>query len=183
MSKQPGPIGGGFHCSSKLLQKKWMAKSYRKHQEKIQTVRSSLDTRSPKRYSHLVLKLKKVQKEEERQQHIDHENKLLLEKMTHIMQHPGQVDNWNDYETRSLNTQYREKEMEKIAQQNVGLARRLETVRPKYDVREWEDDYKKHESFKERWAESTKDYEMFSPRPGRTRLENVSGNQKGVKVS
>lgn len=44
------------------------------------------------------------QKEEERQAEIDHENKLLLNKMTHILKYGGQIDNWNNYESRRYTT-------------------------------------------------------------------------------
>jgi len=40
------------------------------------------------------------QKEEERQAEIDHENKLLLNKMTSILKNGGKIDNWNNYESR-----------------------------------------------------------------------------------
>ena len=62
--------------------------------------RGTVDTRAPKQYPHLVLRLKQVQKEEERQAQIDHSNQLLLHKMTDIMRKKGRVDNWNEYEPR-----------------------------------------------------------------------------------
>lgn len=40
------------------------------------------------------------QKEEERQAEIDHENKILLNKMTHVLKYGGNIDNWNNYESR-----------------------------------------------------------------------------------
>ena len=39
--------------------------------------------------------------EEQRQQVIDHDNNLLLRKMTGIMGKPGKLDNWNpEYEPK-----------------------------------------------------------------------------------
>ena len=63
-------------------------------------MRTKLDMQPPKQYPHLVLRLKKVQKEEERQAMVDHDNQVLLTKMTDIMKKKGRVDNWNDYEAR-----------------------------------------------------------------------------------
>ena len=40
------------------------------------------------------------QLQEERQAEIDHQNNLLLTRMTEILQKPGRVDNWNEYRTR-----------------------------------------------------------------------------------
>ena len=59
-----------------------------------------VDTSPPKQYPHLVLRLKQVQKEEERQAEIDHANQLLLHKMTDIMRKKGRVDNWNEYDAK-----------------------------------------------------------------------------------
>ena len=45
-------------------------------------------------------KLFASQLQEERQAEIDHQNNLLLTRMTEILQKPGRVDNWNEYRTR-----------------------------------------------------------------------------------
>ena len=47
---------------------------------------------------HLQVKLKKLQLEEERLATVERDNRVLLEKMTHIMRTSGRVDNHNDYE-------------------------------------------------------------------------------------
>ena len=59
-----------------------------------------IDTKPPKTYMHLHLKLKKIQMEEERQAIIDRDNRILLEKMVDIMKTTGKVDNRNDYKQR-----------------------------------------------------------------------------------
>ena len=59
-----------------------------------------MDTKPPKTYMHLHLKLKKIQMEEERQAIVDRDNRILLEKMAHTMKTKGLVDNRNDYKHR-----------------------------------------------------------------------------------
>ena len=49
---------------------------------------------------HLHLKLKKLQMEEERQATVERDNRILLEKMAHIMRTRGSVDNHKDYMQR-----------------------------------------------------------------------------------
>ena len=48
------------------------------------THQPSIDNRAPKKYQHLVVRAKKVQKEEERYQEIERENAILLSKMDKI---------------------------------------------------------------------------------------------------
>lgn len=43
-----------------------------------------------------------LQLEEERQAEVDHENRLLLQKMSKIMKEPALVDSWNEYHTKRL---------------------------------------------------------------------------------
>jgi hypothetical protein len=57
-----------------------------------------VDNKPPKTYVHLQVKLKKLQIEEERLAVVERDNRVLLEKMTHIMRTSGRVDNHNDYE-------------------------------------------------------------------------------------
>ena len=46
----------------------------------------TLDNRAPKKHMHLILKQKKHQQEEERFAQIELENRILLDKMSKIMQ-------------------------------------------------------------------------------------------------
>ena len=61
---------------------------------------ASVDNSSPRRYPHLVLRLKQTQMEEEYLSKVDHENKLLLKKMMRIMEQPRNNNAFrNDTET------------------------------------------------------------------------------------
>lgn len=173
---------GGFVASSKLLQKKWEERAYQMHRQKMMSMKSDLsEYNSPKSHSfpHLVLRVKKIQKEEERQAQIDYENQLLIQKMTKIMKSQGTIDNKNNYEPRSLNILKREREQERIAEENLEFAKRLEQVKPKYDVHDWEEEFQKHSYYLNMWAHSTKDY---SPRPQRKKTKAGSLNQSKSSV-
>ncbi|ELT94151.1 hypothetical protein CAPTEDRAFT_214127, partial [Capitella teleta] len=154
------PVGGpgGFSSASKLLQKKWEDRQYKQHVQKIAAIKPLVDNGQPKKLPHLVVRLKKVQKDEEQQEKIDRENHLLLDKMTHIMRHKGSVDHWNDhYYKKGLHQHYREKEQERIHEENLGIAKRLGKVRPIYDLTDWENSYIKHEYYLDLWANATKE--------------------------
>ncbi|KAK2193229.1 hypothetical protein NP493_16g03007 [Ridgeia piscesae] len=148
----------GFQSPSKLLQKKWEQQEQRRHMKKVHTVKTGLDNRAPRHYPHLMVRLKKIQQDEQRQAEIDHENRILLQKMSTIMTNRGSLDNWNDYEPKSLNHLAREHMQDKIAEENLGLARRLQAIRPAYEVDKFEEEFQKHEHFLDMWASSTKDF-------------------------
>ena len=125
--------------ANRLLQKKWDDKYYSEHRLLVGSIslyfnfhsktfvdalfyvrdaRPSIDTRPPRTYMHLHLKLKKLQVsnrfvwknrnvisfflrffqlEEERSATIERDNRILLEKMSNIMRTTGRIDNRNDY--------------------------------------------------------------------------------------
>ncbi|XP_046579891.1 titin homolog [Haliotis rubra] len=146
--------------ASRILSKYEQERAYRLHRQKVSSVRHGIDNSPPKRYPHLLLRLKQIQKEEEKMAEVDHENKLLLQKMTQIMRTHGRIDNWNmEHEPRSLNYPYKHKQLEKIAEENINIARRLETVQPIYSKEEWEEEYQQRRYLMDLWAYSTKDYD------------------------
>ncbi|KAL4238967.1 Annexin A11 [Mactra antiquata] len=162
---------GNFPAANKLLMQYDNDRAYQLHKQKINNVKHRLDVKEPKRHNHLILRLKQIQKEEERQAEIDHENKLLLNKMTHVLKYGGNIDNWNNYESRSLNYPFRERQNMEIARENLGIARRLETVKPKLPITNWERDFHQHQYLKRLWGESVKDFD--SPRRFRSRMSRT----------
>ena len=72
-----------------------------------------IDDKPPKTYVHLHLKLKKMQMEEERLTIIERDNRILLEKMCHIMLTRGSVDNRNFYDGKRWEGRERERERER----------------------------------------------------------------------
>lgn len=126
-------------AANRLLQKKWDQKYYSEHQilvgapslttafrphphPQVRDARPTIDTRPPRAYMHLHMKLKKLQVplgrshrtlpgihervdfsfqlEQERAATIDRDNRILLEKMAHTMRTSGGVDNRNYYSAR-----------------------------------------------------------------------------------
>ncbi|CAD5123708.1 DgyrCDS12028 [Dimorphilus gyrociliatus] len=164
----PKVSGFTFPAGSKLLQKKWEERKQRIHNQKINAMKSGVNNSTPKRYPHLDLRLKKIQIQEEKQAEIDHNNELLLRRLTNIMKHRGLVDNWNEYQQKSLNHGHREKQQERIADENMKIAKYLDSVQPLYNVNNWEQDFHKHEYFLDMWRETTKEYDIFTPRNKRS---------------
>ncbi|XP_069118306.1 annexin A6-like isoform X3 [Argopecten irradians] len=154
----------GFHACNKLLQKYEEEKAYRIHKRKLAESRTRLDTKSPKKYPHVIVRLKRIQQEEERQAEVDHENKVLLQKMTHIMKSRPEIDNWNEYEPKSLNYGSREKMLREIQMQNIGIARRLDRAQPVYKNDDLENEYQQKRYLQALWAENAKEFGQVTPR-------------------
>lgn len=78
---------------------------------------------------------------------IEHENRLLLTKMSDIMTRRGAVDNvstaWQY--GRSLNRSTRARELRRITEENLRILHRIQTVEPMYDHAKWEEERMRQE--------------------------------------
>ncbi|XP_023447876.1 uncharacterized protein CFAP97D2 isoform X1 [Dasypus novemcinctus] len=135
-------------CGSKYLQHRW-DKAYQDHRKKVQNAKPVVDTQAPPTFSHLHLKLKKLKLEEERLSIIDRDNRLLLEKMSHIMRTKGQIDNRNDYKHKSLNRAKREQELRGVQKENRILLERITHSKPWYQARRWYEDWDRIEKYRD----------------------------------
>jgi alcohol dehydrogenase YqhD (iron-dependent ADH family) len=80
---------------NKILSRRWREKDREIHQSKLSQMKPTVEIREPASFAHLQKKLKKNQMQEgkraiynhilERYTEIERENRILLEKMTHIM--------------------------------------------------------------------------------------------------
>lgn len=53
--------------------------------KQVQSAQPAVDVRRPTEHPHVLVKLKKIQKERERMQEIERENQRLLQKLSQIM--------------------------------------------------------------------------------------------------
>jgi len=83
---------------SKLLNRKWEEKEREIHIRKLKEIKAQVAIREPTKFKHLKKKLKRTQMLEgngtpaeniDRYTEIERENRILLEKMTNIMQTRG----------------------------------------------------------------------------------------------
>ncbi|ELU11740.1 hypothetical protein CAPTEDRAFT_112681 [Capitella teleta] len=133
--------------ANKLLQKRWDDNYFNEHRRKVANASSQVDTRPPRTYIHLHLKLKKLQLEEERLATIERDNRILLEKMAYIMRTKGRVDNKNGYEYKSLNREKRMRELLRVTQENQDILRRITAKKPVYSHQKWENDWVGNQQF------------------------------------
>ncbi|EQC39829.1 hypothetical protein SDRG_03249 [Saprolegnia diclina VS20] len=118
------------------------------HKKKLSTIKSCIDNSEPTRPAHLRKNLKKEQMKEERYATIERENRILLEKMSFIMQHDT-LDNKNDSikHGHSLNKGQRKRDLQRITAENQSILRRIQTRQPTYDHVQWEEEAKLHEKY------------------------------------
>ncbi|GAB0091096.1 uncharacterized protein DMENIID0001_059020 [Sergentomyia squamirostris] len=69
----------------KLLVKPFMVERYNQHRRKVKSAGPRIDFSTPPVYPHVVVKMKKIQKETERKASIERENVRLLQKLGAIM--------------------------------------------------------------------------------------------------
>ena len=125
----------------------------------VKNAKPMIDTKPPETYMHLHLKLKKLQMEEERQATVERDNRILLEKMAHIMRTKGRVDNRNNYQQRrsaggiikwchnyhkcaacvllSLNKTRRQRDLLRVTHENQAILKRIQSKEPHYNHLQW----------------------------------------------
>ena len=88
-------------ASSKILMKRWTERNHEIHRKKLQDIRPLIDVGQPPRFKHIKKSAKREQILEggggwaitpvDRYTEIERENRILLEKMTHIMAHKSGI--------------------------------------------------------------------------------------------
>lgn len=122
--------------SNKLLQKRWEERVQALHYERLRSVKSSVDAAAPQSLSVIKSRAKKEQLLEDRCLEIERENRMLLGKMTNIMNNSSVK--FLPRMKRSLNVSLRKRELIKITLENQALLKRLTEKQPCYHVGQWE---------------------------------------------
>jgi E3 ubiquitin-protein ligase TRIP12 len=115
----------------------------------MKNMRPRIDTTTPPtcRLDHLRNNAKKEQLLEDRYHEIDKANRILVQKMSDIMKGPGPVTQTERFRPRSLTTDTRRKELQRITQENQGILKRIQKVQPVYSHTEWEDSFRRSNGY------------------------------------
>ena len=121
------------------LSKKWLQHLRKIHTEKLKNIKPVIDQSSPAEFLHLRIRKKQEQQKEgkikiDRYTEIEKANRLLLEKMSNIMNSKSPIRSLSN--KRSLNQEYRKKALEKIANDNKAFLERLRSKTPAYNSRQ-----------------------------------------------
>lgn len=140
-------------AGSKICAKRVQQRELERHKERIRNMKPQIDTRTPivANLDHVRINLKKEQMMEDRYSEIDRDNRILLKKMTEIMQQQGatlpRVEHKPPAGPVSLNRDARKKELLRITRDNQTILKRIQQAQPVYNHVEWEDDNRKNMTF------------------------------------
>ncbi|CAF3284976.1 unnamed protein product [Rotaria socialis] len=149
--------------ANRLLQKRWDDKYFSEHRLLVRDARPTVDTRPPRTYMHLHMKLKKLQIEEERSATIERDNRILLEKMSNIMRTTGSIDNHNDYESKSLNHEKRRRELLRVSRENSTMIKRIVERKPDISRTSWSSSWSKNLSYLDNISKYDLDWHESKP--------------------
>ena len=147
--------------SNKILKRRWDEHLQALHQEKLRTMKSSVDAGKPSTLGIIKGRAKREQIMEDRYQVIERENKMLLDKMTNIMQ--GSAQRSSPTSKKSLNKELRKRDLIKITLENQALLKRLTDKQPSYRTEKWEGERVETEKLLENICEFP--YRLGSTRP------------------
>ncbi|XP_072291599.1 sperm axonemal maintenance protein CFAP97D1 [Eucyclogobius newberryi] len=143
-SYQPlGPV------TNRYLQQKWDQQNFGNHRQKVTSALPVVDTKGSKTPSHVQLKLKKLQLQDERLSVIDRDNRLLASRLASIVCSRGLVDHYNHQHVKSLNTERRRQETQLVARQNFDIYRRLSSRQSEYRRQVWLQDWERTNRLRE----------------------------------
>ncbi|KAL3763998.1 hypothetical protein ACHAW5_000037 [Stephanodiscus triporus] len=131
---------------NKACMERHVQRCQERHQQKLRDMKCSIDNECPRAASHLKNKAKKNAIIEEKCAQIEAENRLLLEKMSHILRTKGGIDCTNDSVNYShpLSKERRKRELQRITKANQKILERIECARPTYNHKKWEDEAKRN---------------------------------------
>ncbi|GFH51493.1 hypothetical protein CTEN210_07969 [Chaetoceros tenuissimus] len=129
---------------NKACNQRYIKRCQERHRQKLRDMKCSIDNKPPRSATHLKTKAKKNALMEDRIDQIETENRILLQKMTHIMRRKGAIDNVNQSQKygHSLSKERRKRELQKITNQNLQILKRIQQAKPTYNHKKWEEEAK-----------------------------------------
>lgn len=130
--------------SNRVLSRKWEEREQAFHYERLKGIRATLDTAKPALGAGTRARSKKEQMEEDRLLVIEQENRKLLERMSAIITAKPPVQTAAS-RGKSLNSEYRKKELSRVALENQALLKRLQNRQSSYSNEQWRHERKETE--------------------------------------
>uniref|UniRef100_A0A672YKI5 Si:ch211-284k5.2 n=1 Tax=Sphaeramia orbicularis TaxID=375764 RepID=A0A672YKI5_9TELE len=159
--------------TNRYLQQRWDQNNFDNHRRKVTSALPVVDNKGTRTPTHVQLKLKKLQLQDERLSVIDRDNRLLASKLANIVCSKGLVDHKNH-----LNSDKRKEELLLVGRQNQAIYQRIMSRQSEYRHQLWLDDW-------ERAARRRDDISRYPPRVNSNQVspEKERNDTKWVKVN
>ena len=144
---------------NRYLHDKWHSQDLRLHKKKVNNVKPVLDMSAPIATRYPIIRAKQEQMQEDRFTEIERENRILLARMTQIMDHDSTIYNSKSslasikklnvghskrssstQSKKSLNGDQRKRELNRIVDENHKFLERLKNKRSAYNVEQCRQD-------------------------------------------
>lgn len=144
-----GTIASRQQKANQICYETWVRQDQLSHKQRLKNSTTLVDTKAPPVYAHLIHRSKKEQMLEERYTRIEHENRLLLKKMSKIMR-TNSLDNLQKpmKVERTLNAGLRKRELKKIMDENQAILRRIQNRKPYYQRDDFNNHALRHEIYR-----------------------------------
>ncbi|KAA0186916.1 A-kinase anchor protein 14 [Fasciolopsis buskii] len=128
-------------CQNKYLQMRFDYKVEEKHKKTLANMKPTVDTTPPRTFYLVHNRPKRNFFMKETSERIERENLRLIKRMEEIMHLKGFVDNQNRYKPKSLNEDFRRREIQRIMRDNEDLVRRMNQRLMTYRGPRWEESW------------------------------------------
>lgn len=169
----------------KILSARWTEYNKQIHYRNLRNIKGQVDSSCPITYGSLRRKPKKEQLLEDRFTEIERENRILLEKMSHIVNSRHQRSSSSN-QKKSLNVQARKRQNMQIVLENQALLKRLQDKQPSYSVYKWEEERKSTEKRLQNICEypySLGNYDESPRKIGEIHTRQNSRSRKIIRIS
>ncbi|TPX74763.1 hypothetical protein CcCBS67573_g03956 [Chytriomyces confervae] len=172
-----------YPCANRLLAKRWDDAARRRHQDKLATMKTYIDSKPPQVQGHLKEKSKKIHMEDQKLTKIERENHILLARMVRQMSAVQgftglDADNKVKVTAAKPTPSARKKKelLEQIDESNQMLMQRVEARQPHYRQQVWDEERRTNLSYLQRITRFPEGYQHVLakegvPPPLKTRLQ------------
>ncbi|CAG9334866.1 unnamed protein product [Blepharisma stoltei] len=129
--------------ANKICTDRNIAREHMLHLARLKKMKSTVNCNPPRTMSHLKVKAKKEQIKRDKEEIVEHDNKLLLKKMLEIDKKPSSVTPrcLGTPRNKSLNKVNRLNELSRIARENRKILKQIQLAKPSYSNHKLKKDY------------------------------------------
>lgn len=119
-------------------------KDIRKHRRRVSNIKSNIDNKRPKKFTHLSSTTTRQSFPNSEYQRIDSENRKLLRRLHGMANEKSRYPTYESKRPKNVGILLRQSQKDKILRENEILARRIRSAKPTYKRSSWNSQYKNH---------------------------------------